>query len=767
MREQKQQIYRFDNFRLDVSNRQLLRDGQPVALPAKAFDMLVVLVEKGGRLMGKDELFSRVWPDQTVEESNLTVQVSAIRKALGERKENPHYIATVPGHGYRFIGGLISVDEEKEEVMIEHHSVSRLIVETEEEIDSEVEALTIATTPVAAKEAITVGGWQTYEARPARRFALASFALPGEKRFHHSPFLLALAGGVDPDFGRGRFRSLALQLQNKKHARTGAPPFAQTTTRQLTTKGKIALALISPDGEFFAYTLAERGESKQSLWLGQIDGGNDIQLRPPEENFYNGMAFSSDSKTLYYSTAPQFTTPSTLYRIPILGSVPDRLLSRVGMFFSLSPDDRQIAFFRTDENTSALVIANLDGSGERVAMARPLDERFSSNAPAWSPDGSMLAVAALNEDKHVEVFILQLQDGSIKQLTGVSWHDIVNLVWQGDGQGLIAVAVESGAIFNQLWQIDHPRGDVRRLSRDVDSYGSSLSVSADSNLLLAVQERAESNIWVAPADNPAQARQVTFGSIGAAYGWHGLDWTIDGKILFTGAKDQSWVIFSANADGSNLNQLTSAGFVDEKLSATPDGRFIVFQSNRSGGTEIWRANSDGSDLQQLTTGGRNSRPHVAPNGEWVFYTSVRQNKSGIWRIPLRGGEPVRVTDQASAYPRVSPDGKVIACTYQAGNDNHWRIALVPVAGVAPTKLFELPRSANFLDGIRWTPDGRAFCYRNRGGGIWKQDIEGGAPHLLSLPEAQVRAYGWSQDGKHIAFSNGHGIRDAVLIRNRN
>jgi DNA-binding winged helix-turn-helix (wHTH) protein len=131
MLEQKQQIYAFDNFRLDVRNRELLCDGRPVTLPAKAFDMLVVLIENGGRLIEKDELFSRIWPDQIVEESNLTVQVSAIRKALGERKENPHYITTVPGHGYRFIGSLTNLDEEEETTVIERHSISRLTVESE------------------------------------------------------------------------------------------------------------------------------------------------------------------------------------------------------------------------------------------------------------------------------------------------------------------------------------------------------------------------------------------------------------------------------------------------------------------------------------------------------------------------------------------------------------------------------------------------------------------------------------------------------------
>jgi DNA-binding winged helix-turn-helix (wHTH) protein/TolB-like protein/Tfp pilus assembly protein PilF len=133
MSEQKQQIYEFDNFRLDVSNRELLRDGATVSLPAKAFDMLVVLIESGGRLIGKDELFSRVWPDQIVEESNLTVQVSAIRKALGEHRDNPRYIVTVPGHGYRFTVNVFSVDEEEEEVVIERHSKSGVVIESSQE----------------------------------------------------------------------------------------------------------------------------------------------------------------------------------------------------------------------------------------------------------------------------------------------------------------------------------------------------------------------------------------------------------------------------------------------------------------------------------------------------------------------------------------------------------------------------------------------------------------------------------------------------------
>ena len=134
MSKQKHQIYEFDNFRLDAGERRLSRDGQPVTLPSKAFDLLLVLVENSGRLVEKEELYQRVWADQVVEESNLTVQMSAIRKALGERTQNPRYVVTVPGHGYRFIGEVGSRDEDRE-VVIETQTLSHIVIEKQEDGD--------------------------------------------------------------------------------------------------------------------------------------------------------------------------------------------------------------------------------------------------------------------------------------------------------------------------------------------------------------------------------------------------------------------------------------------------------------------------------------------------------------------------------------------------------------------------------------------------------------------------------------------------------
>jgi DNA-binding winged helix-turn-helix (wHTH) protein len=117
MSKKKRQVYEFDNFRLDARERQLSRDGELVTLPSKAFDLLLVLIENNGRLVEKDELYQSVWGDQVVEESNLTVQMSSIRKALGERIQNPRYVVTVPGFGYRFVGDVISTGKDREFVI--------------------------------------------------------------------------------------------------------------------------------------------------------------------------------------------------------------------------------------------------------------------------------------------------------------------------------------------------------------------------------------------------------------------------------------------------------------------------------------------------------------------------------------------------------------------------------------------------------------------------------------------------------------------------
>src|SRR5712692_3029417 len=97
------QAISFGPFRLLAEQRLLLEGDQPVRLGSRAFDILAALVERPGEVIGKDELKSRTWPKTFVEDANLKIQVSALRRALGDGQGGRRYIATIPGRGYNFV----------------------------------------------------------------------------------------------------------------------------------------------------------------------------------------------------------------------------------------------------------------------------------------------------------------------------------------------------------------------------------------------------------------------------------------------------------------------------------------------------------------------------------------------------------------------------------------------------------------------------------------------------------------------------------------
>src|SRR5689334_24346696 len=103
MSNQEKHFYEFGPFRLDPVKRRLLRDGQPVPLTPKAFDTLLELVRQSGKTIEKDDLMREVWPDAVVEENNLNQNISALRRSLGDSRQESHYIATIPGLGYRLV----------------------------------------------------------------------------------------------------------------------------------------------------------------------------------------------------------------------------------------------------------------------------------------------------------------------------------------------------------------------------------------------------------------------------------------------------------------------------------------------------------------------------------------------------------------------------------------------------------------------------------------------------------------------------------------
>src|SRR5678815_4342557 len=116
---QSRQVCTFGPFRLDAGERQLLREGKAVPLTPKCFDLLLLLVENSGHLLEKNQILERLWPDQFVEESNLSFNISVLRKALGENGSVRGYIETVPRKGFRFTSRVAKVSPELSNTQLE------------------------------------------------------------------------------------------------------------------------------------------------------------------------------------------------------------------------------------------------------------------------------------------------------------------------------------------------------------------------------------------------------------------------------------------------------------------------------------------------------------------------------------------------------------------------------------------------------------------------------------------------------------------------
>jgi Tol biopolymer transport system component/DNA-binding winged helix-turn-helix (wHTH) protein len=741
--EDGRQVFEFDEFRLDRLRRQLTRAGEVVPLYSKAFDLLLLMVQSGGRDLTKDALLEKVWPGQLLEESNLSVNMSAVRRALGEKASQPRYIVTVPGVGYRFIGSVRQPQNETGGLLIQSQTISQITVE-EETIDDDVRPAPAA-----------VGSQRV----PRQLSATDST----DRRFFRRPLVLVAVILCPTILAVGAM----VAVRRIERARAPVTRFQQIKLRQLTNDGRAINATISPDGKFFVFVQAEK--EKSSLRLGQMSGEAPIELRPAAEVVYRGVEFAPDGNSVYYVIEDNSLNKRTLYRLPVLGGLPVKLREDISPYFAVAPDNKRIAFARGDEGAkTSIVVSNLDGTNEGVVLTLPAKRKLMPHSLSWSPDASELALGAtLDESQTAEaIFVLQLSGGGLQPLTEPLWREIVRTAWLKDGSGLVAVAASIDTQeYRQVWFVAHGDGRARRITNDLNSYDIGLSVTADSNNVLSVEHQQINNIWVAPANDLAKARQITFGALNRGDGGLGLDWTPSGKIVYVSSVAQSRTIWIMDADGANARELTPPGFDETTPGVTGDGRFIVFDSNRSGTREIWRVNIDGSDPKRLTTCGRNYGPNPSPDGKWVVYKSTCEADGGIWRVPIEGGSPTRLTDRGAQWPWVSPDSKWVACEYSVSADKE-RLAVIPIDGGPPAKLFEIPPLANFRYGIRWTSDGQAITYRDWGSGIWRQPFAGGAPQRITgLPDEKIYSYGWSRDGKTFAFTRGNEIRDVVLISN--
>jgi Tol biopolymer transport system component/DNA-binding winged helix-turn-helix (wHTH) protein len=756
MRKHVRYLYEFGPYRLDAAERILTCEGKAVSLPPKVFDTLLVLVENQGRVMEKEELLKILWPDSYVEESNLTTYVSQLRKALSESSEGQSYIETVPRRGYRFIAEVKKTHAEFENFLIHERTDTRILIE-EEISEPEAEA---RTAPLTVRHEILV-------APKAGALSLLPQLSPTQKKVGVA--LIACCSLAIIAVGMYLWNKRATLMQKPSTA------FQRMTITKLTASGKVPFAAISPDGKYVAHVLQDT--PNQSLWLRQTSTTSSMLIVPPAPVHYLNPTYSPDSIFIYYVTYEK--NIGTLYQVPALGGTPRKLIEDVDSPVTFSPDGKSLAFFRHNPKTkeTSLITADAEGQNQAVLLTRKYPANFSQDgssfyAPSWSPDGQVIACAAIREEsengtRYFYVIAINVNDRSITPITSHKWHWVGQAAWLPDGRGLIANAWDqsTSTVSDQIWHIAYPSGNASRVTNDVNSY-KGISIAAKTGTVATIHAAQVSRLWVMPNGKEVDSIPITSG-FGETYSdFLGLDWALDGRIVYGSNASGNADIWIMDQDGQNQKQLTTNPDRDMTPVVAPDGRYIVYVNFQGRVPHVMRMEMDGSNPTQLTQGLGEITPTISPDGRWVVYTGFDGNQQAIFKVPMEGGVPVQITPANYVRAEYSPDGKWLACILYLPETAEKKIALLPAAGGDPVRIIEqIPYER--WSYLRWLPDSRAFTLAgiiNGVSNIYKYPLAGGEPQpVTNFKNDWIFRYAWSRDGKMLAVERGMPVNDVILI----
>jgi Tol biopolymer transport system component len=450
--------------------------------------------------------------------------------------------------------------------------------------------------------------------------------------------------------------------------------------------------------------------------------------------------------------------------VPVLGGKSDRVKEDVWQAITFSPDGNRFVFVRESPTDRELTLLLSDGEAESVMAVRKMPDGIGP--PSWSPDGKVVAFTDGNADTGLpnkDVVVVGVADGTEQRLTRQKWPWIGAIQWLPDGKRLLFAGKERRDGAGQIWEISYPGGDIRRITNDLGTY-SGLSVSADGRALITIESDQLTNIWVAPDGDASRATKLE-----SPVSWYpGISWTAGGKLVYA-AKEGigGYFIGKMDSSGGSDEYLTGGSPLNYLPSVSPDGKQIVFTSDRKGTFNLWLMDLAGDNRRQLTSGPGENYPCWFPDGKWIAYTNIYSNKPTVWKVPVEGGEPIQLTDKRSSRPAVSPDGARIACVYWDGPDTENKVAVISSSGGEALKTLIIPTTANLGAGLRWSPDGRSLIYvdtRDDVSNLWAQPVDGGRPKQLTDFRADgLFFFDWSRDRRQLACVRGLWTARAVLI----
>jgi len=599
--------------------------------------------------------------------------------------------------------------------------------------------------------------------------ASSSSVLMAEARRHKRP-LMVTAGVVAVLVIAGAFGLYKLLERNAPAVDT-----RNISIRPLTEHGQaVGFATISADGRLVAYG---RREGERSLRVKQVTTGSEVTVVPAQTGFFgSGATFTPDGNYLYYTHGdPANGNNTNVYVVAALGGASRQIVSDVASTVAFSPDGKRMVYRRTiqDKGEDQLLIANADGSDEKVILKHESGINNLNTDPSWSASGDLIAVGALELGKNtISAILVVTPEGKLAKNFSMPML-VGGLAWLPDSSGLFFIGAEkSTGLRRQIWFQPYPAGRPFKISNDLNQYSSLGGVTADGKSFVTTQERQSATIYVSdspPVLNDKVDWKLVPISTEQATGYS-LSWTTAGRLIQTDPASHAYV---TGGDGSNrVHLLENDPVVLQATACGPGDMVVLARLSEDNQVHLWRLNVATGELKQVTSGKAEFAPSCTPDGKWVAYGGFVANDSlvHIFKLPVDGGTPVELTRGNVFGQAISPDGAFVAYgrTDGQGASLKSRFIAQKLEGSAPVQEIEAPA---IFSQLGWTPDGHALTYVHNTTGnttnLYMQPLAGSAAVQLThfdTEPAVVAAYAWSRDGKKIAITRArYNDTDVVLF----
>ena len=518
---------------------------------------------------------------------------------------------------------------------------------------------------------------------------------------------------------------------------------------------------VSPDGRLIAFHAVR--QNGQGLWLMDMVTRSEVKLTSEADHV---PRFTADGGSILFTRTEHGRL--SLWRIPVIGGAP-RLLLEEASDADVSPDGHGVAYIAGITDSSGvrarLMVAKSDGTAGRELYSMG---SVGMGSPRWSPDGKRIAlVTALVQNAPNNIVVVDASSGSSRAYPAPTGAVLSNPAWDGTGSGLIVAegvgvtAIQRGAS-GRLFRLDTRSGKYNPLGW-LQRFPAFFDLLPDGRLVL-------SSLVVRQ-----NLREVQIGArnlIGSRWLTSGMSidrqpvYSPDGKaVLFSSNRGGTLDLWEVSVETGEMHRVTDDPEDDWDPEYSPDGRSIFWCSGRSGAFEIWTARRDGSAPRQLSRDSLDAEnPSVTPDNRWVIYSSAHPAKSGLWRVPVVGGEGESMLRTGTLIPDLSPDGRHVSVITEVGTLEA-KLSVVDLSDgrplATPVPLQVVPGTVQ-VGRSRFTPDGGAVVYvhaREDGSPIlvrrplsaWRTGV-GRTDTLFAGATETIESFGFSPDGRRAAVS---------------